>query len=57
MVIFNRWGTEMYRTKELGYKGGWNGEYKGEVCKPGAYVWVAYVNGKVWGKGHVMLVR
>ena len=57
MVLFDRWGTEIYRTKEIGQKGGWNGEFKGVRCQPGAYVWVVYVNGKFWGKGYVMIVK
>jgi hypothetical protein len=57
MILFDRWGTEIYRTKELGKKGGWNGEYNGLKCQPGAYIWVVYVNGKFWGKGYVMIVK
>ena len=57
MYIYNRWGELVYKTKTIGFEGGWNGVYEGVDCLPGAYVWVAYSGGKVLGKGTLMLIR
>lgn len=57
MYIYDRWGELIYKTNEIGINGGWDGGFKGMECLPGAYVWVAYNNGKIIGKGTVMLVK
>lgn len=57
MFIYNRSGELIYHTDEIGFNGGWDGAFKGVECLPGAYVWVAFNNGKMIGKGTVMLVK
>lgn len=57
MVIYNREGIEVYRTSEPGMSGGWNGYVDGKPSHPGAYVWVAYMNEELIGKGFVMVVK
>ena len=58
-IIFNRWGTEMFRTNDI--KKGWDGTYKGIAQDPDVYFYsirVSYPNGKVqFLKGDVTLVR
>ncbi|MFA8432996.1 MAG: gliding motility-associated C-terminal domain-containing protein [Marinifilaceae bacterium] len=55
--VYNRWGTLVFSSKEIGIRGGWDGTYKGEKCPGAAYVWVATSNGKLLGKGIVVLIR
>ena len=57
MYIYDRWGELLFKTNEIGYKGGWDGTFKGMNCQPGAYVWVAFVDGKEVGRGTLMLVK
>lgn len=57
MYIYDRWGELLYKTNEIGFKGGWDGMFKGIHCQPGAYVWVAFVDGKEIGRGTLMLVK
>lgn len=57
MCIYDRWGELVYVTKEIGFNGGWNGTFKGTGCQPGAYMWVARNNGKIIGRGTVILVK
>lgn len=57
MFIYDRWGELVHRTGEIGFNGGWDGTFKGADCQPGAYLWVAYANGKMIGRGTLMLVR
>lgn len=57
MFIYDRWGELVFRTGEIGFNGGWDGTFKGANCLPGAYLWVAFANGKVIGRGTMMLVR
>lgn len=57
MFIYNRSGELIYHTDEIGFNGGWDGVFKGVECQPGAYVWIAFNNGKMIGKGTVMLVK
>lgn len=57
MFIYNRWGELVYRTGEIGFNGGWNGTFKGGDCLAGVYLWVAYSEGKILGRGNVLLVR
>lgn len=57
MYIYDRWGELLFTTRKIGFDGGWDGTFKGIKCLPGAYVWVAYVDGKEVGKGTLMLVK
>ena len=57
LIIYNREGTEVYRTKKSGVAGGWDGTYKGKECQSGAFVWIAYNDDEVCAKGYVMLVK
>lgn len=57
MFIYNRWGELVFQSKEVGYDGGWDGTYKGELCPTGAYVWVVFINGKKTNNGTFMLLR
>lgn len=57
MFIYDRWGELLFKTNEIGFKGGWDGTFKGMNCQPGAYVWVAFVDGKEVGRGTLMLVK
>ncbi|PKQ61933.1 hypothetical protein BZG01_18150 [Labilibaculum manganireducens] len=57
MYVYDRWGELLYKTNEQGYKGGWNGQYKGKLCPAGAYVWVVFINGELTNKGTFMLIR
>lgn len=57
MFIYNRWGELVFKTNEIGLKGGWNGTFKGMDCQAGVYVWVAFSDGKEVGRGTVVLVR
>ncbi|MBN2597744.1 MAG: gliding motility-associated C-terminal domain-containing protein [Marinifilaceae bacterium] len=57
MYVYDRWGEMLYKTNEQGYKGGWNGQYKGKICPAGAYVWVVFINGELTNKGTFMLIR
>ncbi|BAX80759.1 T9SS type B sorting domain-containing protein [Labilibaculum antarcticum] len=57
MYVYDRWGELLFKTKEQGYNGGWNGQYKGKLCPTGAYVWIVFINGELTNKGTFMLVR
>ncbi|MEG2278317.1 MAG: gliding motility-associated C-terminal domain-containing protein, partial [Odoribacter sp.] len=57
MYIYDRWGELIFKTDKIGYEGGWNGDFKGIKCQPGAYVWVAFVNGKEIERGTLMLIK
>jgi gliding motility-associated-like protein len=57
MYIYDRWGELLYKTNELGEKGGWDGKYKGKLCPAGSYVWVVFINGKLTNKGTFVLIR
>ncbi|MFA9371973.1 MAG: gliding motility-associated C-terminal domain-containing protein [Labilibaculum antarcticum] len=57
MYVYDRWGELLFKTKEQGYKGGWNGQYKGKLCPTGAYVWIVFINGELTNKGTFMLIR
>jgi gliding motility-associated-like protein len=35
MTILNRWGQELYFTRNI--NGGWNGYYRGQICPPAVY--------------------
>lgn len=57
MYIYDRWGELVYKTDQIGFKGGWNGTFKGMDCQPGVYVWVAFADGKEIGRGTVALIK
>jgi gliding motility-associated-like protein len=60
MKIFNRWGELMYSCKGK-VCDGWNGYYKGKLCKQDVYVYnikARLANGEVVEKvGDVMLLN
>ena len=57
--IFNRWGELIFVSKDV--KIGWDGYYRGKLCKQDVYVWkvkVKFVTGEVITKvGDVTLLR
>lgn len=59
MLIFNRWGEEIFKSNSL--QQGWDGTHKGKKCPIGVYVWrILYT--ETSGKeglllGHVNLLR
>jgi gliding motility-associated-like protein len=61
MVIFSRWGDEVFRTDDPGAY--WNGGYRnrGDIMPEGVYTWVVYARGiddKAYSKtGTVLLSR
>lgn len=57
MYIYNRWGELIYKTKQIGFNGGWDGTFKGRKCDVGTYVWVAFNNGKRLARGTVTLIK
>lgn len=57
MYIYNRWGELIFKTREIGFNGGWDGTFKGKKCDVGTYVWVAFNNGKRLARGTVTLIK
>ncbi|MES2629209.1 MAG: PKD domain-containing protein [Bacteroidota bacterium] len=59
LLIFNRWGELIFRTTDPAK--GWDGNYKGEMCKTDVYEWkVTYTNNYQTRKvvlGHVNLLK
>lgn len=59
MKIYNRWGELLFETKDQ--QTGWDGYYKGSLCKSDVYVyklWVEFSDGKTLNKlGDVTLIR
>lgn len=62
--IFDRWGNRVFESKEFQPNElihGWDGNYQGEKCNPGVYVYwgeVELINGLKWVvKGDVTLIR
>ncbi len=57
--IYNRWGELIFETSDPNI--GWNGYYRGELCKQDVYVWKAkgkFIDGKSFFKaGDVTLIR
>ncbi len=57
--IFNRWGELLFESKDIDI--GWDGYYRGELCKQDVYVWKATgkcINGEEFKKvGDVTLLR
>ena len=37
MLIYDRWGTLIFESKNISY--GWNGTFKGKICPSGVYVY------------------
>ncbi len=38
MIIYNRWGQQIFKTKDINE--GWNGRFNGKMCPQSAYTWV-----------------
>ncbi|MBL7917477.1 MAG: gliding motility-associated C-terminal domain-containing protein, partial [Bacteroidia bacterium] len=59
IIVFDRWGEKLYATKDQ--KVGWDGQYKGEMCKSDVYPYqIKYttLDGKNHTKtGHVTLLK
>lgn len=59
MVVYNRWGGEVFRTNDLTQ--GWNGQINGADAAQGVYTWIIHVRDaqgrEVKEQGTVMLVR
>jgi PKD repeat protein len=59
LEVYNRWGEKLFETDDINE--GWNGYYKGNLCKTDVYVWYAkgkYTNGKTFNlAGNVTLLR
>jgi gliding motility-associated-like protein len=59
LIIYNRWGQEVFRTVELDR--GWNGQFRGEALPPdvyGYYLEVECIGGAHFSeKGNVSLIR
>lgn len=59
LVIYNRWGQEVFRTSEL--EKGWDGTFKGEAMAPdvyGYYLEVECIGGEQFSnQGNVSLIR
>lgn len=59
LEIYNRWGELLFETKDVNI--GWDGYYKGELCKSDVYIWKAkgkFYNGSTFNKaGDVTLLR
>lgn len=63
MLIFNKWGEQIFSTNDISK--GWDGTFKGELCKQDVYVWTiifeAPENYKFMQKspqsGNVMLIK
>ncbi|MBN2668050.1 MAG: PKD domain-containing protein [Bacteroidales bacterium] len=57
--IFNRWGELIFISNDINI--GWDGYYRGEICKQDVYVWKVegkYINGKTFSlAGDVTLLR
>ena len=59
LLIFDRWGVQLFRTTEL--QTGWNGKYKDNPCQIGVYIYklrAKDINNKTIRQvGHVTLLR
>gem|GEM_PF-1138052 len=57
--VFNRWGEEIFNTKDLSVK--WDGTYQGKDCPVGVYSWKIIardINAELIVKsGHIVLLR
>ena len=58
IVVYNRWGNEVFRSSDINEK--WNGTYKNEECEIGLYVYFVSFNIdgiKEQYKGNVTMIR
>nr|MBA3900362.1 PKD domain-containing protein [Bacteroidota bacterium] len=59
MQIFNRWGELIFESKDINI--GWDGYYRGELCKQDVYVWkiaVRFNDNRIYNKmGDITLLR
>jgi len=59
LMIFNRWGEQLFESNNVGI--GWDGYFKGKLCDQGVYIWRAigkFTNGQTFDKkGNVTLLR
>jgi gliding motility-associated-like protein len=59
MIIFDRWGEELFRSQDMSV--GWNGFYKGKIAKDDEYIWKIefkdYYNKLHHLTGHVLLKK
>lgn len=59
MYIYNRWGEMLYETDNI--SNGWNGTYKGDLCKEDMYIyvirWLTIENKQKQIIGHVILLK
>jgi hypothetical protein len=64
MYIYDRWGQQVFYSNDINK--GWNGSTGGQICMPGVYAWVIYIDslgndiitsGKIVLKGTVTLLR
>jgi gliding motility-associated-like protein len=58
--IFDRWGTRLFKTSDP--MEGWNGTYRGQVCKQDVYIWRITFRNVIDGRrelrcGHVTLIK
>jgi gliding motility-associated-like protein len=61
MIIYNRWGQEVYNRKTNNLLEGWDGLFNGEPQETGVYVFIfngTFVSGETFSKtGNITLVR
>lgn len=59
LEIYDRWGEKLFESNDI--KKGWNGYYKGKLCKTDVYIWKVkgkYTDGTTFEKaGNVTLLR
>jgi gliding motility-associated-like protein len=59
LMIFNRWGELLFESKEVNI--GWDGYYRGELCKQDVYVWKVKAkfvdDSEIFKAGDVTLLR
>jgi hypothetical protein len=59
LEIYDRWGEKLFESSDVTV--GWNGYYKGKLCKTDVYIWKAkgkYTDGSTFDKaGNLTLLR
>jgi PKD repeat protein len=59
LEIYDRWGEKLFQSNDISI--GWDGYYKGILCKGDVYVWMAkgkYINGQTFNlAGNVTLLK